>query len=213
MQGKSLIIELTDTEILKMMRKYHFVENDYEQMLHLYYALQPLLHVEAFLEYDPGYEFIEYERYVVVAVTLGESVDHLIALYSKAGKVLQAYMIDCIGLELLLCAYREIVKEVHVRTGLWAQKMDFLGDKYPIHYTKEILHHMQQQQITCNESFMMRPQKSTMFVTELRGRAKKMDVGALCENCSSLTCPNRSKGSKNMNYGYQKIFSKERYIK
>ncbi len=210
MQGKSLTLELTDADIQKMVQRYHFMESDYENISHLYYALLPLVKAEVFMEYNPGYEFIEYDNYVVIAVTLGEYLDRLIALYSEAEKVLQAYMIDCIGLELLMCAYRKVLQEVHVRTGLWVQQMDFLGDKYPINSTLEILQHMQQTRITCNEAFMMSPQKSTVFVAELSGQTKDIDKACtLCKNCKSISCPNRTEIKKNMNYGYQRIFGKK----
>lgn len=221
MQGKSLTIELTDADIHKLLQRYHFTESDYESVMHLYYALLPLVKAEVFIEYNPGYEFIEYNHYVVIAVTLGEYIDRLIALYSEAEKVSQAYIIDCIGLELLMHAYRKALQEVHVKTGLWVQQMEFLGDKYPINTTLEILQHMQQTHITCNEAFMMSPPKSTVFVAELTDQPKDIDKACtLCKNCKCLSCPNRigikekiqktdRERRNNMNYGYQRIFGEK----
>ena len=210
MQGESLTIELTDADIHKLLQRYHFMESDYKSVIHLYYALFPLVKAEVFIEYNPGYEFIEYNHYVVIAVTLGEYVDRLIALYSEAEKVSQAYMIDCIALELLMRAYRKAVQEVHVKTGLWVQRMEFLGDKYPINKTLEILQHMQQTHITCNAAFMMSPQKSTVFVAELTEKPKDIDKSCtLCQDCKRISCPNRIEIKENRNYGFQRIFGKK----
>ena len=218
MQGKSLALELTNIDFHKLLQRYHFTESGYETVKYLYFAVEPLVKAEVFIEYNPGYEWIEYSQYVVVAVTLGDYMDQLIALYTKAEKVSQAYMVDCIGLELLMQAYYKVSNVVHSETKLWMQQMEFLGDKYAIDTIPEILQHMKQTHITCNDAFMLLPQKSAVFVAELTEEYVAVDKNCnLCENCKSMLCPNRIEskekmhivGKESLNYGYQRIFGKK----
>lgn len=221
MQGKSLKLKLEEVDIHTLLQRYHFAESDYATIKRLYDAVEPLVKAEVFIEYNPGYQFVEYSQYVVIAVTLGEYIDELIALYSKAEKVSLAYIVDCIGLELLMKAYREASHTVHAKTGLWMRQMEFLGDKYPINAAREILQHMQQTHITCNGAFFLSPQKSAIFVAELSDKYTDVNKNCnLCKDCNCLECPNRIeakgtkqiKGKESLNYGYQRIFGRGRTI-
>lgn len=221
MQGKSLELKLEEADIHKLLQRYHFAESDYATIKHLYDAVSPLVKAEVFIEYNPGYQFVEYSQYAVIAVTLGAYIDELIALYSKAEKVSLAYIVDCIGLELLMQAYREASHTVHVETGLWMRQMEFLGDKYPINAVREILQNMQQTHITCNGAFFLSPQKSALFVAELSNKYTGVDKNCnLCKDCNRLECQNRIEvmeekqidGKESLNYGYQRIFGKRRTI-
>jgi len=127
----------------------------------------------------------------VVFLTLGNGIDALQELYLNKKCLSEAYMIECIALELLAKAYREFVKGVQKETGKWAKKIDFLGDTYPIELLPKLYDEFEQMDITYNEKMVLSPEKSVVFLLPI-SKEKKGNICNICKSCSNKACALRS---------------------
>lgn len=226
LNSKKLKVELIDEDLHLLMERYHYEESDFTQLQHVYYALEPFVETKVYWEYNPAYDFVEYEDYAVVAITLGNYFDKMQEIYQDSQNLREAYMMDCIGAELLMKAYQETNGWIQSETALWSSKIEFIGEKYPLERMAEILEHMnlpkEQEANTCfycNEAYMLFPLKSAIYITALQKvkPGEPAECLTICESCSNKGCSNRIQEKKangekkekdNWTYGYQKIFGK-----
>lgn len=222
-----LMVSLDDDDLIKMMRRYHFSDSDYEDILAMSRAMEPLVDINAFCVYKESYAKIEEKNFYMVFVTLGDGIDRLQGLYADRQCLSEAYIIDCIGSELLMKAYEKLVKELQKECGKWAKKIDFLGDKYSMELLPELYEECKPEGIRYNEQFVLIPSKSVVFLLPMSEK-KTNDPCLICANCGNKDCIFRTKAevipdnrigmnyADNMSeermhytYGYMKIYGKE----
>lgn len=206
-----LKLNLTDRELHALCKHFHFQEEDYEKIRHLYEAALPILSPYFTVERNPGYPFLKEAECAVIAVTLGKGLDDLIRVYEAAQCLGEAYMLDCMGMELLRKSYAMIEIYLQEEYSCWVSKMEFIGDTYPLEALKEILLHMEDG-IACNEACMITPMKSAVYILSVsKEKPQKQEniCGNICMNCNNSACQNRMKTKKDYTYGYQKIFGKK----
>ena len=166
-----------------------------------------------------GFRYMEGQP-VYCAVTLGAGIDRLQERCSDSD-MSGAYMLECLGCVLLQKAYDIVDELIHRSTGLFVQRYIFPGDgELPLSDNGRILRRIREAgdarragrssdsvragkntgeernpdppTVSCNESYVLTPQKSVVFVAVLGEDRKDRQ---LCDACPSVTCPNRKSGS------------------
>ncbi len=186
--------------------RYHFAREDMPRLESLYRALLPLLKVRAYSLWKPKLPKVYLENYSAAFVSLGDGIDALSEVYLKRQCVSEAYMLDCIGLELLTRAYADYAGQIKESTGLCAVKLHFIGDEYPFSLMDSMAAQMEDMDISFDSRYVMSPQKSVALFLELSA-AEKMSGAHLthiCTDCKNTDC--RFRQPENYNYGYQRIF-------
>lgn len=225
MKQITLKVELTEAEVNRMRERYHFEKKDESRLYRMYEMLLSFIRAEAWYKVCGSGEIdgIAYEKYAVVLVTLSEFTDRLIELEGEAGNISDAYMLDCIALELLAVAYQQVADKIYEETHLWQAGYEFPGDSLPLELIPVILDKLSGVPVHLNQAGMMIPAKSVVYLTKLVEERQKSSCH-ICENCRNLTCPNRQEKSKKelasaalddirhanqatqLSYGYQRIF-------
>lgn len=220
-------IRLQEEQYRRMVKRYHFREADSDLLVCMGDTLQqiaePVMYYELCSIVDSagrltGIRMADVEEsskpvgckegmQLAVLVSLGNKVDALQNEYVRRERLTEGYMIECIGMELLQTAYEKVAEIIRQKYGLWMSGIEFLGDRYPLEWTKDLFHVLQPEGITYNQAYMMTPKKTVAFLTALR-QERKESYCHVCESCSNLQCPNRQKLTSHMNYGYQRIFGK-----
>lgn len=191
MNTADIRITLEQKDLWHMIQRCHFRQEDFPSLQSLNRAMAPLLQIKAYYLWKGRDEVISYKEYAVVFPTLGNGIDALQELYLSRKCLSEAYMIECIALELLTKAYREFVREVQKETGKWAEKIDFLGDAYPIELLPKLYNEFGQIDISYNEKLVLSPEKSVVFLLPM-SRKKTGSVCNICENCGNKACVLRS---------------------
>lgn len=186
-------VTLSEADFGKLIHKYHFKEEDMEKVRGLYQALWPLFDVHAYYEWkkagdDPDLS-VTYPEYLVVFLTIGKGPDELQDFYESRECISESYIIDCIGLEVMMKAYEKFIKKIQETSGKWAQKIDFFGDTYPITQMRDCMERMEEMDISMNEKFVLSPSKSVAFYLPVNADEKpKKDPCHICENCANTQC-------------------------
>lgn len=194
---KKLYIKLEEDDFGKLQNKYHFLSEDREKLEGMYQAIFPLIETKAYYVWKERDDIIHYENYGVVFVSLGAGIDALQEVYIRKQCLTEAHMADCIGLELLMKAYEELIKHVQRETGKWATKIDFLGETYPIELLPKLYRDFAGEiEVQYNQNFVLTPSKSVVFLLPMSDE-KIGDPCHICENCSNVFCLFRQgKGGK-----------------
>jgi len=205
-----LQVSLSEADIYRMLRRYHYEEKDLEMIIHLYYAIEPVINPWCYYELAPSRLSIVDETHVSVLVTLGKGIDGMIEAYEAADCMEEAYMLDCIGSELLWNAYGKIHEMLQESKGLWQTKMEFIGDKYPIEIIGTVVDNIEaewneryhrdgqekfHEKIRYNEAYILSPGKSAVYIAKVqKNKPKHMQSPCenICLNCTNQTCLNRS---------------------
>lgn len=206
MQEK-LQLHLREKQYRDMLVQYHFGEHDLEQLRQIgnlvEEAMEPVMYYEMFMqkadERAASADISSIDRMAVI-VTLGSRVDELQNRYTQRERLTESYMTECIGMELLRAAYEQAAERIHASTGRWMSDFEFVGDKIPFNYMKEIFKLLEPQEVNYNQAYMLTPKKTVVFLTDLCTE-RKDSYCHVCAECKNLLCPNR-----NLAYGYQKIF-------
>lgn len=185
---KQLHLKLREEDFNKLQKRYHFLPEDKEKLMGLYQAILPLTEARAYYVWKECNDKIAYENYGIFFVTLGEGIDELQEVYIRKQCLTEAYMTDCIGLELLMKAYEELIKHVQRETGKWAAKIDFLGDTYPIELLPELYQDFADKiEVKYNQNFILSPSKSVVFLLPMH-EEKKGNPCHICDSCSNVFC-------------------------
>ena len=206
-------LHMTMEELHGMLERYHYAEKDLEMITHLYHAIEPVIDAWCYYEINPTYDFVTYEQYIMVLVTLGKGIDGIIEAYEEASCIEEAYMIDCIGSELLWLSYGKIQRIVQETHGLWQTKLEFLGDEYPMACISEVIAQMRnewndicetpegiegnpfEKRIQCNKACLLTPKKSVVYIAKVQRSKPDGEQGVcvnLCDSCGNRSCQNRS---------------------
>ncbi len=192
---KNLMVTLETEDFKNMMLKYHFRKEDFASLQSLSCMLVPLLRAKAYYVWKEKGDVISYERYAVVFLTLGDGPDALQEIYLSRNCLSEAYMVECIALELLTKAYEEFVKIMQQETGMWAVKIDFLGDTYPIEILPKLYQEFGQMDISYNEKLVLSPGKSVVFLLPVSEKKAEYPCD-ICKNCGNQDCLFRQKDLK-----------------
>ncbi|MDK2808004.1 MAG: hypothetical protein PWP24_738 [Clostridiales bacterium] len=203
----AFIPSLTEDELARIAKKYHVEGEQREVFLEVYEALSSSIHTAAstFLLSEQRRRVLGLEKreYYVGMITLGERVDWQSAFYQEQGLILEAYMTECLGMELLSNAYEQFDSFVHGLWGQWPGNYVFPGDKYPLSMIKDLIDVSPDKFITYNEAYALLPSKSVVFLFSLR-EEKKQACNSLCTACANKTCENWK--GYGLTYGKQRIF-------
>ena len=191
-------IDLSEDELQAMVGRYHFNDTDFFLMEHIYYALQPLLLCKLIYETVDKHDInLINDKSVIIVVTLGKYVDQLQNLYSEAGRVFEAYLVECLCMGILEKAYQRAAEEIYQDTGFYSKEFFFpdveatgeMGENG----LKEIIDLLSQKGMTdviYNESMMLLPKKSVVFKAVLCEN-KDAKQHSVCEQCENVNCQNR----------------------
>ena len=246
MEYKSLRLEKNEAVINQVIERYHFLEQDRESLSALYQALLPLLRTEAFYIWNPVLEAekvpkcettskcetvqpdVDAERernetQALVFLSLGKAMDEFQSLYMDSGCLQEAYMIECIGLELLTEAYEEFVKQVQNDTHKWAKRLEFVGDNCPIETLPDLYRQVftEPGPITYSEQCILSPKKSVAFFLTMSDKKVAGKPCHICSQCKNTDCMFRQAVSDSektytgnrYSYGYQRFFGQQKQLK
>ncbi len=190
----SLKPELTDTRLQNMMERFHFEKQDYPVLKALYQELLSQVDAKCFFHiYKEGdLPAIPYQRYAVVLVTLSGQTDDYIHSKTNNGSLSEAYMADCLALELLAQSYSLTADHIHQVTGLWANACQFPGNEYPISMTAALLKCFPDIPVRANKAGVMVPAKSVVYITQLTQEKPARDCSHICKDCRNHSCASRS---------------------
>lgn len=136
-------------------------------------------------------------RRATAVVTLGSDVDLLQERYQNTGRMLESYMLESIGGELLMLGYGMLEAWIRENTGYQVMAYHFYGDDeaHPLSAMPEILARAKQHKVVCTAGYCLKPKKSVVFEMELalaEACGGTAHSGRICAHCSRRdTCPNR----------------------
>jgi hypothetical protein len=179
-----LVPRMTENDRRWFAGRHHFGMEEMPRIDAMYLAILPLLRAQGCYGIQEGI--------VQCAVTLGERIDALQELYTQAGALTEAYMLECLGCALLDKACDQLENMIYQETGLYMQEYDFPGSEIPIEKMQEILQKLSEAiedfPISCNEQFVMQPKKSVTFRGGL-GLTRR--TRSLCASCTNKDCESR----------------------
>lgn len=181
-----LKVSLDDACFGDFLRRYHFDEKDKIDVLRLYKQVKPRVHAEFHyvLTDDNGVSK------ALVVVTLGQAFDEYQESFLNRGDIHKAYILDCLGLEMLWAAYDEIDRKLYELTGLYAGDYIYAGDDaLPITKLPALMGLLGQKQITYNDAYVLIPKKSVVFEAPLF--STRIEKYARCASCSNVNCSMR----------------------
>ncbi|MFA9464465.1 MAG: hypothetical protein ACERKN_09250 [Velocimicrobium sp.] len=208
-----LHLQLEERERMEILKKYHFEDKHerecklvYEELIDAMEVVSNLTRVNG--ETKERLSFVDKANYLIGMITLGEGVDGLLQKYYHANRVFEAYMADCLCMELLRSGYEQFESFVYEECGEWPEKYDFIGDNYPIESILEIIKYVPQDIITHNQAYALIPSKSVVFLSTLSPQ-KKDCMLQICENCKNTMCEKQK--MRPQNYGEMQIFRRRNY--
>jgi len=192
----SLKPELTDAQLQSLTDRFHFAKQDYPVLKSLYQELLSQVDAKCFFHiYSEGdLPGIPYQKYAVVLATLSGQTDDYINSKTDAGIISEAYMADCLALELLAQSYALAADRIHQVTGLWANACQFPGNEYPISMTAELLKCFSDLPVRTTKAGVMVPAKSVVYITSLTVKKPSHDCTHICKGCRNYSCASRSCG-------------------
>lgn len=125
------------------------------------------------------------KKTAAVIMTLGANIDMLQERYQRTNRMLESYMVESIGGELLMQGYRQLEEWIKDRMGYHVAAYHFPGSEaeYPLELMPELLAEAEQDKVTCNAGFCLKPKKSVVFLVELTAEGTGNCAG-ICDTCS-----------------------------
>ena len=166
---------LTSAFLEQVRSRYHFEEKDKALLKGVASDLAGCLKWKeaAYLMFEDGTDTV---RRATAVVTLGSDVDLLQERYQNTGRMLESYMLESIGGELLMLGYGMLETWIRENTG------------YQVARAK-------QHKVVCTAGYCLKPKKSVVFEMELapaEACGETAHGGRICAHCSRRdTCPNR----------------------
>ena len=182
-------IKMNREQLSQACKSYHFQGEDremFEQMARrMEEAAKPVFFCRVPDEEEKGrapWKKIRYENYALCLASLGKEIDSLAELCQKEQKLLEAYMLECLSMEMLALVYEEGEKEIEKRYGL-VKAYDFLEDGME-EFLEEFLE--ETGSLVKYQKGYLIPQKSVIYAAVLSGEKKK--GGGICANCRRRDC-------------------------
>ena len=187
---------LTSAFLEQVRSRYHFEEKDKALLKGVASDLAGCLKWKeaAYLMFEDGTDTV---RRATAVVTLGSDVDLLQERYQNTGRMLESYMLESIGGELLMLGYGMLEAWIRENTGYQVAAYHFFGDDeaHPLSAMPEILARAKQHKVVCTAGSCLKPKKSVVFEMELapaEACGETAHGGRICAHCSRRdTCPNR----------------------
>lgn len=184
-------ISLDNNDLCLLIDRYHFRNCDFEHLRDLYGALIPLIEPGAYYCINHCNEQIDFDEYAACIVTLGDGIDKLQELYSDRELLEEAYMIECIGMELLSKAYKVLIKELESITGKYVSRLEFLGDTYSLELLPNLFEQINPENISYNSYLQIIPSKSVSLLLPLSMEGTTNELCSVCLTCKNKTCAMR----------------------
>ncbi len=181
-------VSLDEGCIDAFIRRYHFNDNEKAEIIRIYRKIAPRVHAifHHIIEEDK-----DGEKSALVVASLGRAIDEFQNNLLEKGNIQEAYIVDCLGLDLLSLAYEKIDERLHESTGLYAGGYQFAGsDDFPLESIPEAMKKLGQKKIRYNDAFVLVPKKSVVFRTQLF--EKQQEKHSKCSSCSAKKCVFRS---------------------
>ena len=211
-----LEITISDDLLKKVMRKYHYHEEDMEELRQVADVLEGVLKgrsgfwcrlpgtgkpqmqktaEEHETAEEQGNSELQETMFVQVVMTLGAGVDELQNYYVDEEAFCECYMVETMGNELLLECYVEFNEWVARQSGWHVARYHFFGSRedMPLEGMKEVLEHYRDTAVACNDAYCLIPKMSVIFLAELTRDDQQICEG-ICMGCGNRTCPNRMGG-------------------
>jgi hypothetical protein len=128
--------------INSIQKKYHFNDEDFNELLKLYQQVQLVITPYAeyrINRYTTGVELIDRGTAAAVAMSLGTGFDRLQERYMREEKLSEAYMLDCIAAELMLIMYSEFNLSYARFHRRYVERYVFIGDAIPVTTMRDVL--------------------------------------------------------------------------
>ena len=184
-----LNVSLDENCMSQFIRRYHFNDNDKKEIDKLCRRLAPRVHAEFhYVLTDEAKD--NAGKTAVVVMTLGTAFDELQDSFIKKGDIHRAYILDCLGIEMMSVAYDLIDDKLHEITGLYPGGYVFTGsDELPLSETPRLMSLLGQKVVTFNKAFVLVPKKSVLFRMPLYDH--KVEKHDRCMYCSATNCQYR----------------------
>ncbi len=117
-----------------IIRKYHFEPEAENDIISVYEKMQSCMRPYAVYrmnQRDTGIKDIDNRQSAIVAMTLGKEIDNLEEQLTVAGKLDEAYILECIASELLLTMYGDFNKEYAKFHRRYVERYVFIGEEIP----------------------------------------------------------------------------------
>lgn len=190
--------------------RFHFSSTELPVIQAIYKALLPLVDACAYYSLDQDITEISAPHYAYGFVTLGSGVDEFSELYLNHEQLQEAYMVDCISLELLSKAYEEFAHIVEQDSALYLSQLSFLGDTYSLALLPQIYEKLMPDTIFLTEGHMLKPLKTATLILHLdiKKHASLAHLCNSCDACKNYSCPTRKSSSSSIprTYGAMQIF-------
>lgn len=181
-------VSLDEGCIDAFIRRYHFNDNEKAEIIRIYRKIAPRVHAifHHIIEEDE-----EGKKSALVVASLGRAIDEFQNNLLEKGNIQEAYIVDCLGLDLLSLAYEKIDEKLHESTGLYAGGYQFAGsDGFSLESIPEAMKKLGQKKIRYNDAFVLVPKKSVVFRTQLF--EKQQEKHSKCSSCSAEKCVYRT---------------------
>lgn len=187
MKHKIVRISPEYSDIDDIIKQYHFSEDDRSKIKSLYQRHFASPQVQMDYAINPKLDGIDLTDYAVAILTLGSEIDEIINDYMANQQIMETYILDAIAVKILSRSYKSLVRDINTYSGKTVSSLEFIGNKYPMELTKEILDLLKPTGVSMNESYMLSPLKSVCLVLPLyEGSAVGYDnVENICNTCSS----------------------------
>lgn len=190
--------------------RFHFSTTDLPHAQAIYQALFPLVNSYAYYSLEQNLDSVSAAHYAYGFVTLGNGVDEMSELYLSHEQVKEAYIVDCLSLMILSKAYEEFAALIEKQSGLFLNKLSFLGDTYSLDLLPQIYKYLAPDNIDLTDGNMLRPLKTATLIL-LLGKKPHNNIKQLCNTCATcrnLSCPSRKIPSHSLphTYGAMQIF-------
>ncbi|MDE5872844.1 MAG: hypothetical protein K2H07_02915 [Lachnospiraceae bacterium] len=120
--------------IKEIINKYHFEPEAENDIISVYEKMQSCMKPYAVYrmnQRDTGIKDIDSKQSAIVAMTLGKGIDSLEEQLTDAGKLDEAYILECIAAELLLTMYGDFNKEYAKFHRRYVERYVFIGEEIP----------------------------------------------------------------------------------
>lgn len=120
-----------------------------------------------------------------VVMTLGARIDRLQERYQQTDRMLESYMVENIGGELLMQGYGQMEEWIWDWTGCRVAAYHFPGEEedYPLELMPELLTQACRNRVRCNAGFCLEPKMSVAFFVELTEQGTGA-CASICDTCS-----------------------------
>ncbi|MCH4191912.1 MAG: cob(I)yrinic acid a,c-diamide adenosyltransferase [Butyrivibrio sp.] len=183
--------DIDEQQMLELSGRYHYGEAGRSALIKCYRKIKPLVHAAVCYRIlkvqDCDYQQI---WKAVAVITLGSAVDRYQYMCEQRDQIEEAFMIDCLSMELLSRAYISFDRLLHQETGLWPGEYLYPGSDGPLQMMEEIMRLLGQKQVKYNSAYVLQPARSVAFTVSLYDGHRKKHSD--CRNCKNTDCVYRN---------------------